>query len=850
MLWLGVVSAAVLVLAVASIEILSSSGSFRRVAVVVGAIFVSVVVSIYEPRIPGTQIRFSPKDIFSFWGVIWIGVSGGVFLAACASLAKHGLSGPQRKGRTTAAAVDVLAIFFSGIAYYLALGYFDNERMLTLTGGLGIPLETALASCVMAVTHFSQRRALVYLLGNGVELAAATDAKRFFAGPAAVTGISLFATIFFFVVFNHFGIEFGLVFIPVAVAGHLSYKIHVTRLEHKTRLISEASRIHLATVEALATAIDAREQVGIGHVRRTQIYAVGIGNILGLGEDEINAIRTGALLHDIGKLAVPDHILNKPGRLTPAEMEKIKTHSLVAASILEKVGFPYPVVPTVKYHHEFWNGCGYPEGLRGASIPLTARILSIADAYDTLRVARPYREAVPREEACNFLRSRAGTQFDPRLVDVFLRNLKIFENEIDAQQLGYKDDVEAMNVSNVIEFGASPSYVEQIKRANREVFTLYSLARDFSSALDLDEILSLFSEKIRDLVPFDTSVIYLLDESREFATAVYVDGRNKMTLAGNRIRPGEGVTGEVLSSFKPSDNADPRLDFAFSQTELIDEYSAMASIPLLADEKIIGALSLYTSQIPSYQDEHLRLLETVSRIAADAILKSLEHAVTENYALTDPMTGLPNARSLQMHFEKEVKRASRSDGSFQLLVLDLDGFKSVNDTFGHKAGDAMLNEIGAVIKAQLREYDLLARYGGDEFIAIVPDTDSTDVLELARRIEDAVQSFSLPVGDNGTAQVGVSIGTACYPIHGETFDQVVTSADKAMYLTKGFHRKRTEESLRAARAEVIGEAPIWSIPIDTLPAEIMEFATVKGVTKDGLILELDETHIVSSSAVN
>jgi diguanylate cyclase (GGDEF)-like protein len=185
-----------------------------------------------------------------------------------------------------------------------------------------------------------------------------------------------------------------------------------------------------------------------------------------------------------------------------------------------------------------------------------------------------------------------------------------------------------------------------------------------------------------------------------------------------------------------------------------------------------------------------------------------------------------------------------------LLVLDLDGFKSVNDTFGHKVGDAMLNEIAAVIKDQLREYDFLARYGGDEFIAIVPDTDSTDVLELARRIEDAVQSFSLSVGDNGTAQVGVSIGTACYPIHGETFDQVVTSADKAMYLTKSFHRKRTEEALRATRAEEIAEAQIRSIPIDTLPAEIMEFATVKGVSKDGLILELDETHIVSSAAVN
>ncbi len=849
MLSLGVVSMAVVVLAIASIEILFFSNSIPRMAVVVAAAFVSILVSRHEPRISGSQINFSPKDIFAFWGVIWIGVSGGVFLAACASLANTGVAAPLRKRAALRVAIDVLAIFFSGIAYYIAVGYFTTDRMLTI-GGLGMPLETILASCVMALMHFCQRNALVYLLGNGTEPEPALDAKRLFAGPALVAAISLLATIFLFPVFNHFGIEFGLVFIPVAIAGHLSYRIHVARLEHKTRLISEASRIHLATVEALATAIDAREQVGIGHVRRTQIYSVGIGNILGLGEDEINAIRTGALLHDIGKLAVPDHILNKPGRLTPAEMEKIKTHSLVGASILDKVGFPYPVVPTVKYHHEFWDGRGYPEGLRGASIPLTARILSLADAYDTLRMDRPYRGAVPREEACNFLRSRAGTQFDPRLVDVFLRNLKIFENEIEAQQLGYKDDIEAVNVSNVVEFGASPSYVEQIKRANREVFTLYSLARDFSSALDLDEILTLLSERIRDLVPFDTSVIYLLDKSGEFATAAYVDGRNKVTLARNRVRPGEGVTGEVLSTSKPSGNADPRLDFEFCQSELVDEYVAMASIPLLADEKLIGAISLYSSQIPEYQDEHLRLLETVARIAADAICKSLEHAVTQNYALTDPLTGLPNTRSLQMHFEKELKRAGRSDGSFQLLVLDLDGFKSVNDTFGHKVGDAMLTQIAAVIKDQLREYDFLARYGGDEFIAIVPDTDSTDVLELARRIEDAVHSFSLPVGDNGTAHVGVSIGTACYPIHGETFDQVVTSADKAMYLTKSFHRKRAEEAQRVSRVDENSDGAVRAMALDELPVEIMEFATLKGVSKEGLILELDETHIVSSSAVN
>jgi len=841
MMWLGLILVAAAILGFSIVEVASSLMSPSDAGVVLCATFIAILLSRYEPRIAGTRLQIHLKDLFGFWGVIWLGIPGGVFLAACSIFVNRFVSSTNRRRLASDVAIEILSMFFSAIFFYLSLSYFQNVGRFEVAGRFSIPMEMVLAACVMGVTHFAQGRALKYLLRNtdfGQE--PRTSFRDYLVIPAVSSSIGLVATIFFFVAFNHFGIEFGLVMLPVAILGDISYKIHVNRLEQKTKLITEASRIHLATVEALATAIDARDQVGTGHVRRTQLYAVGIGNVLGLGEDEINALRTGALLHDIGKLAVPDHILSKPGTLTPAEMEKIKTHSLVGASILERVGFPYPVVSTVKYHHEFWSGDGYPEGLRGTNIPLTARILSIADAYDTLRVPRPYRHAVAHEEACDFLRTRSGTQFDPRLVDLFLRSLTIFETEIEAQKLGYAEDRELLNVSQFIDTSASPNYIEQIKQANREVFALYSLARDFSSELDLDEILPLFTEKIRELVPSDTSVVYLLDEKNEIARAAYVEGKTKTIFDGCTIKVGQGATGHALkereaaSDFQPSDD----LVAAGIDIELNLDYRTMASIPLIADDKVIGAVSLYSSEVHGYQEEHIRLLETVSRIAADAISKSLKHAVTENYALTDPMTGLPNARSLQMHFEKEVKRASRSEGSFQLLVLDLDGFKAVNDTHGHKTGDRMLKEIGMIIKDQLREYDFLARYGGDEFVAIVPDTANTDVMELVLRVERSVNDFSLLVGDDQTARVGVSVGTACYPIHGETFDQIVASADKAMYLTKSFHRKR------AAQAEGVAR------PVNTLPDEISEFATLKGVTKEGLILEVDEPHIVSSTAIN
>ena len=669
-------------------------------------------------------------------------------------------------------------------------------------------------------------------------------------------GFAVYA-VFFFSLPQIYILTIGVVLslLPLTVAAYLAYQIHHRRLEQKTGEITEAARIHLATVEALATAIDARDQVGIGHVRRTQIYAIGIGKILQLPPEQINALETGALLHDIGKLAVPDHILNKPGRLTPAEMEKTKIHASVGASILEKVGFIYPVVPTVKYHHEMWDGSGYPEGLKGENIPLTARILSVADAYDTLRGARPYRPAVSRDEARKFLLNGVGTQFDPTIVDVFLRNLRQFEFEVEEKGLSYVYDLRDKGANlYVSENQTDHSYVEQIKRANREVFTLYELARVFSSSLNLHETLSLFTKKIGEFVPFDTCAIYLLDDTQEYASIVYAEGRNSVALQHKRVKVGEGATGYVLKKRQSVQNINPGLDFSFSQLEFVQEYASMAALPLITDEKLLGAVSLYSCNLDSYEEEHLRLLETVSRIASDAISKSLQHAETETRALTDPMTELPNARSLQMQFEKEAARADRTGSSFQVLMLDLDGFKAVNDTFGHKVGDLLLKGTARAMKEQLRDYDFLARYAGDEFVAIIPETEAGEVQELCQRLEKAVLGFKLQVSEDKAARVGVSLGSASYPQAGATFDQVVAAADKAMYGVKAVRKEQKEKQrklLEKSRLPVQEPIHIHHINEQHLIHELTEEDLVEELTKEAheesFIVEVDESHIISSA---
>ena len=210
-------------------------------------------------------------------------------------------------------------------------------------------------------------------------------------------------------------------------------------------------------------------------------------------------------------------------------------------------------------------------------------------------------------------------------------------------------------------------------------------------------------------------------------------------------------------------------------------------------------------------------------------MKSLQHAETENHALTDPMTNLPNARSLQIHFENEAARAKRAGNEFQLMMLDLDGFKKVNDTFGHKVGDRLLREVSKVMRGQLREYDFLARYAGDEFVAIVPDTTSEAVTDLCQRMEKAVLDFKLPIGDGRFASVGASIGYASYPKDGETIDQVVIAADNAMYSVKASHKQKQK-------------------PIETAPVPIrVELRDEIQINEEAFVVELDESHIISNA---
>ena len=588
-----------------------------------------------------------------------------------------------------------------------------------------------------------------------------------------------------------------LLLVPLSLlATGLLYRNIKARLHAKTRELEALGQLHLATAEALATAIDAKDQTTHCHVRRVQIYAAGMGEVFGLPPEEIAALKAGALLHDVGKLAVPPHILNKPGPLTPAEFEKMKIHTVVGAQILARVNFPYPVIPIVRHHHEQWDGRGYPDKLCGEQIPITARIISVVDCFDSVREDRPFRRSMTLGEATALLLRGAGIHFDPVVVEQFIKNLPRFETQIQALGLQHQPanhsfepplQLSEIDLAQTRERGSYIAY-DQIKKAHREVYALYEIARTFGTSLNVEHTLEILVDKVGHVVPFDTCVVYIYDDAKGYASTRHVVGKNAQKLASRCIALGEGVTGFALAHRSPVNQLHPSLDFTDINPDAGIKYRSMAALPLFKDDVLLGALSVYSTELEQYSDDHVRLLETVTRLASDALGNAMQHAEAESNALTDPLTGLANARYLSLRFDEEAARARRTDRTFQVVMLDLDQFKNVNDTFGHKAGDKMLREVAHIIEGQLREYDFLARYGGDEFVALVQEVVGSQVDELCLRIETAVSKFSLMVGRNRFARVGISVGTATFGIDGETLDQLVVAADEKMYRMKSSHR--------------------------------------------------------------
>lgn len=746
-----------------------------------------LMVSRIDIGIPRARSAVTLSESFIFISMLLYGVHPSVVLAGldvavCALGFKE-----RRKMILFDAAAMSLSIFVSGAAVSLVFGEpktlaSDPGTLVLAAGMLGV-IHLVLNSAMMSVAAaLENERGIVDTWKQSFLLTSISV----FAGAASACLIVKLITVISFYAF--------IISVPILAVTFLTYKVYLERVETSNRHAEQMAELHLKTIEALAIAIDAKDEVTADHVHRVQVYATGLARLFGLSEPEIEALRAGALLHDIGKLAVPDYILNKPGPLTPAEFDKMKVHTIVGAEILERVGFPYPVVPVVRHHHERWDGRGYPDGLRGDEIPMTARILTLSDCFDAVREDRNYREAMTRGDAIAMLDEGSGTVFDPNVVRTFLDHLDEFEAEIREKCFEPRrvEHPQERGIARAPVTESGPMVYERIRSAHREVITLYDIAQTIGTSLDLRDTFAVFAARLEDIVSYTTCVLYLVRPDSTDVEAAHVAGRHAELFKGKGVPSGAGITGWVVANRHPMHNCDPRLDFDVLKVDLPEPYRTATVVPLTRDEVMLGALALYSADLSAYTAEHLRLMEAVAKLATDAIANAVHHERTETGVLTDLLTSLPNARALRYRFEEEADRARRHRDSFSVVMMDLDGFKAVNDKFGHQAGDQMLKEFSVLLLGQVRSSDFVSRYAGDEFVAIL-QVGTEEVQELSQRIQRAIDRHDFGYAGSKLF-IGMSVGYASFGVDGETFDELLLAADRAMHADKARRKALFAES--------------------------------------------------------
>ena len=782
---------------------------------------IAILASTMKVRLPGMESTMSVHFLFVLLGIVELSLAETLVIGCTAALVQSVWNTKQRPEP-----VKVVFNIFSNSSIAIFLTYYAYHLSTSLLKS-SMPLLLVVAACTYFFTN-TVPVSIVIGLCEKRSLRTLWSETYFWSLPyylagAAVAGFVSFA--------NHYiGWQNALLIVPVMYGIYRSYHLYLGRLEDEKkrveiealqveaekRHVEEVCALHLRTIEGFVLAIDAKDHTTHEHLHRVRTYALEIAREMGLDEQDLDALRAAALLHDIGKLAVPDHIINKPGRLTPEEFEKMKIHPIVGADILEKVAFPYPVAPIVRAHHEKWNGKGYPDGLKGEEIPAGARILAAVDCLDALASDRQYRKAVSLDEAMRHVAAEAGTSFDPKVIEILKRRyLELERYAIRGLEEARKD---SHSFTYNVERGEKPAagfeldlsrrrvsqtdFLSSIASARQEAHTLFELSQDLGNSLSLDETLSLVAMRLRKLVPYDSIVAFV--RKGDLLVPEFVSGDNFRLLSSLSIPVGTGLCGWVAQNARPIINGNPAVEtgFAHGPSKTTEPRSALA-VPLEGVTGLVGVLALYQAEADAFTSDHLRVLQVITSRVALFIENALKYREAESSAIVDYLTGMANARALSLHLEQELARCKREHSTCAVMVCDLNGFKQINDRYGHMAGDKVLKIFATLIGEVCREYDYAARMGGDEFVIIAPNMPPSSVSERAVLLSSLAQQAGREVC--GKDFLSLSLGAAFYPLDGLDTEQLLAEADRRMYAAKQLHYSQHEmDTAEAALRSQIG----------------------------------------------
>ncbi len=744
----------------------------------------AILVSGLKIRLPGILGTLSMNYIVIIAALLNLDLAAGMVVAVTSTLAQciiHAVTRPKwfRVLFSTAGVpLPVIAAWF-----VLRLPFFAR---FDSTGGVAM-----LSACVAYFVVNSTIVAGIIGLTNGTNVYEVWRSSYLWTGPHYLVGGCIAEAIHY--LDTHIGSAALLVAIPPLYLVYRSYNLYLRRMEEQQQHTSQMAQLHLRTVETLALAIDAKDVTTAAHLRRVQIYALELGRELGLSPLEMQALEAAALLHDVGKLAVPEYIISKPGKLTPEEFEKMKVHPVVGAELLARVDFPYPVVPIVRSHHEKFDGTGYPDGLVGEQIPIGARILAAIDCLDALASDRQYRKALPIEEAMDYVTREAGKSFDPHVVAILRRRYRELETKAKAAtgetvKLSSNVKVER-GLAPAAGFAQLPEPVPSrrsgisgiaVSAARREFQRLVETTGDAGGALSLDETLALVAARLSRMLEYDSIAIYVVQNGK--LVPRFVKGEGYRLFSSLEIPLGQGLSGWVAENDSPIVNGNPAVEPGYlnDPSKVTTLRSALAA-PLRSAQGVIGVLTLYRLRADAFAEDDLRLLLAIAPKAAMSLRNAMRFE-SAAAAQKDELTGLPNARYLFPYLEREVSGAGQHGDSFRIAVMDIDGFKAANDRYGRLAGNRILQIVAMGLRRDRRADDLVARLGGDEFVlvTVAQSAELQETMDGIGRMLSELTGYETPIS--------LSAGLAAYPEDGPDAEALLEKAENRMSEAK--HRKR------------------------------------------------------------
>jgi diguanylate cyclase (GGDEF)-like protein len=543
--------------------------------------------------------------------------------------------------------------------------------------------------------------------------------------------------------------------------------------------LAQMRELYLASVKALAAAVDARDPYTRSHSARVAALARTIGDEMRMSADQLRRVQLGALLHDIGKIGVPDAILNKPGALTADEWVLMRTHPAVGGSILAAVEPLRDLVPIVRTHHERFDGAGYPEKLAGDSVPIEAYVVAAADAFEVIVSRRAYKQAQSVEFACAELVRCRGTQFHPDVVDAFLRVIERdrLQGAAYLRRVGAIEEEDMANVpgpGGVLEQFAASAHAH-----GRQLAILQRLASEISAVLDIDELAGRLLRIVCDSMGYENGFLLTIDDKHQGLVVRAAVGPSE-PYVGQLLTRGVGISWWVIEHGALQNVTDAQTDPRFYGPPNIQ---SVLCVPLQLGDERVGVLGIESPRSLAFGGEDEQLLTAVSHQVAAALRVAKLHQAAKTAAATDPLTGLPNRRTFFARLRAELEGDPLVP--LTVAVLDANGLKQLNDEFGHGAGDEALIRIGEILSAGVRDHDTVARIGGDEFAILFPGAPLLAAERVMRRVASNIAEGTLA---DGKRLPTIAWGVADASDRPITVDALVDAADRAMYRHKQLTR--------------------------------------------------------------